>query len=68
MAPRKPKVPALTDIRVVQQWHIKKDENGMDGYVLSGWEIQVQRGTDEWEKIDIENVVLPDDPKETINV
>ena len=58
MAPRKAKTPALTDIRVFQKWLIQKDENGLDNYVCVGWDLQVQRGTDEWEKLDIENVVL----------
>lgn len=60
MAARKPKIPSITDIRVLQQWRIQPDENGMEGYVCVGWELQIQRGTDEWEKLDIENVVLPD--------
>lgn len=63
MAARKPKIPALTDIRVLQQWKIQPDQNGMESYVLSGWELQVQRGTDEWEKLDVENVVIPDGPE-----
>lgn len=60
MAARKPKIPSITDIRVLQQWHIQTDESGMDGYVCIGWELQIQRGTDEWEKLDVENVVLPE--------
>lgn len=60
MAPRKPKIPSITDIRVLQQWRIQPDENGMEGYVCVGWELQIQRGTDEWEKLDVENVVLPE--------
>jgi hypothetical protein len=63
MAARKTKIPALTDIRVLQQWKIQPDQNGMDSYVLAGWELQVQRGTDEWEKLDVENVVIPDGPE-----
>ena len=60
MAARKPKIPSITDIRVLQQWRIQPDENGMEGYVCVGWELQIQRGTDEWEKLDVENVVLPE--------
>jgi len=67
MAPRKPKIPALTDIRVLQQWKIQPDENGHDAYVLAGWELQIQRGTDEWEKLDVENVVLPEAAPEATN-
>lgn len=63
MAARKTKIPALTDIRVLQQWKIQPDQSGMDSYVLAGWELQVQRGTDEWEKLDVENVVIPDGPE-----
>ena len=67
MAPRKPKVPSITDMRVVQQWKIQPDENGQENYTLVGWEFQIQRGTDEWEKLDIENVIIPDAPQEAVN-
>lgn len=60
MAPRKQKIPSLTDMRIVNKWRIQADENGHEGYVLEGWEIQIQRGTDEWEQLDVENIVLPD--------
>ena len=60
MATRKSKTPSLTDIRVLQQWKIQTDETGMDQYVCVGWELQVQRGSDEWEKLDVENVILPE--------
>lgn len=60
MAPRKTKIPAITDMRVLQQWRIHPDENGQENYVMISWELQIQRGTDEWEKLDIENVIIPD--------
>jgi hypothetical protein len=55
---RKPKVQSLTDLRIYQTWTIQPDENGLEQYVCSGWELQVQRGTDEWEKLDVVNVVV----------
>lgn len=58
MAPRKTKTPSITDMRILQQWSIQTDENGMEGYVCIGWELQIQRGTDEWEKLDVENVIV----------
>ena len=60
MAPRKSKTPSITDVRVFQQWRVQPDENGIESYVCVGWELQVQRGTNEWEKLDVENVVLPE--------
>lgn len=56
MAPRKPKKPSITDIRVLQTW---RPEMNTDGLSFIGWELQIQRGTDEWEQLDVENVVLP---------
>ena len=58
MATRKAKIPAVTDLRVVQHWQIQKDEQGNESYVNVGWELQLQRGTDEWEKLDVENVLV----------
>ena len=60
MPARKPKIPAVTDLRVVQHWQIQKDQDGNDTYVNVGWELQLQRGTDEWEKLDVVMSVLPE--------
>lgn len=60
MAPRKQKTPAITDLKVVQHWQIQKDEGGNESYVNVGWELQLQRGTDEWEKLDVENIIVPE--------
>ena len=60
MAPRKPKIPAITDIRVVQHWQIQRDQSGNEAYANVGWELQIQRGTDEWEKLDVENIIVPE--------
>jgi hypothetical protein len=60
MATRKTKIPAITDLRVVQHFQIQRDENGNESYTNVGWELQLQRGTDEWEKLDVESVVLPE--------
>lgn len=59
MATRKPKIQPLTDIRVVNIWRtMMDDDSGQPTQVLVGWELQVQRGTDEWEKLHVENVLL----------
>jgi len=60
MPARKPEIPAVTDLRVVQHWQIQKDQDGNDTYVNVGWELQLQRGTDEWEKLDVVMSVLPE--------
>ena len=60
MATRKSKVPSITDIKVVQHWQIQKDQEGNETYVNVGWELQMQRGTDEWEKLDVENLIVPE--------
>jgi len=60
MPPRKSKTPAVTDLRIVQHWQIQKDQDGNDTYVNVGWELQLQRGTDEWEKLDVVMSVLPE--------
>ena len=60
MASRKIKIPAITDIRVVQHWQIQPDQEGNESYINVGWELQIQRGTDEWEKLDVENVIVPE--------
>lgn len=60
MATRKTKIPAITDLRVVQHFQIQRDESGNESYVNVGWELQLQRGTDEWEKLDVESVILPE--------
>jgi len=60
MASRKTKVPAITDIKVVQHWQIQKDEAGNESYVNVGWELQLQRGTDEWEKLEVDNIIVPE--------
>ena len=60
MAPRKPKTPAITDLRVVQHWQIQRDQEGNESYVNVGWELQLQRGTDEWEKLDVESIIVPE--------
>lgn len=57
MTARKPKIPAITDIKAVQRWEIQRDENGLEGYVMAGWHLQIQRGTDEWEQVEVENIV-----------
>jgi hypothetical protein len=62
---RKPKTPAITDIKAVQRWEIRKDENGLEGYIMAGWHLQIQRGTDEWEKVDVENVIAEESFLET---
>jgi len=58
MAPRKPKIQPLTDIRVVNIWRTVMDDSGQPIQELVGWELQVQRGTEEWEKLHVENVML----------
>lgn len=60
MTARKPKIPAITDIKAVQRWEIQRDENGLEGYVMAGWRLHIQRGTDEWQEVAIENIVPED--------
>lgn len=67
MAPRKPKVQPLTDIRVVNIWKTVADDNGQPAQALVGWELQVQRGTEEWEKLHVENVLLGNPAEATNN-
>lgn len=66
MTARKTKIPAITDIKAVQRWEIQRDENGLEGYVMAGWHLQIQRGTDEWEQVDVENIISQEPPKETV--
>lgn len=58
MTHRKPKIQPLTDIRVVNIWRTMVDDNGQPRQALVGWELQVQRGTEEWEKLNIENMMI----------
>lgn len=67
MAPRKPKVQPLTDIRVVNIWRTVMDDSGQPTQELVGWELQVQRGTEEWEKLHVENVLLGNPAEDTNN-
>ena len=67
MAPRKPKVQPLTDIRVVNIWRTVMDDSGQPTQELVGWELQVQRGAEEWEKLHVENVLLGNPVEATNN-
>lgn len=58
MVSRKTKTPTITDMRIQQSWQIQTDESNHENYVCTGWEIQVQRGTDEWVKIDVDNIII----------
>ena len=65
MTTRKAKKQPITDIRAVQRYEIHRDENGLEGYVMAGWTLEYQRGTDQWHKVDITDVISEEEPKPT---